>query len=299
MNPEIYYFSGTGNSLSIAKKIKETTNGKLVSISSVMKQDRIRPQAEQIGIVFPCYLAQLNGIPLVVQEFVKKLEGLEAKYVFAVCTCGGYECVDALPTLKRFRSLISATGGRLSAEFSVRLPMNNLSYFFFQTHNHEKMFKKSEKKVAEIAKCIMAGRRNKFDHVKTPFNYLMTPMYIMLRNFYLIDLRHKAKEPKDSKKKYYELIPLTDRSIFADEKCNGCSMCAKVCPVRNIEMSKKRPVWQNHCEMCMACVEWCPQDAVHHWNIKEGLKYHHPDISVRDMLGQIGDGEIKVSDNEK
>jgi flavodoxin len=84
MNPEIYYFSGTGNSLYIAKKIKEATNGKLASISSVMKQERIRPQADQIGIVFPCYLAQLNGIPLIVREFVKKLEGLEGKYIFCV-----------------------------------------------------------------------------------------------------------------------------------------------------------------------------------------------------------------------
>ncbi|MBN1774977.1 MAG: EFR1 family ferrodoxin [Clostridiales bacterium] len=110
MSPEVYYFSGTGNSLAVAKKIAAATGGSMISISSVAEQESIRPQADRIGIVFPCYLAQLNGIPPVVQEFVSKLRGAEDKYIFAVCTCGGYESVDALPTLKRLRRLLSRQG---------------------------------------------------------------------------------------------------------------------------------------------------------------------------------------------
>jgi ferredoxin/flavodoxin len=286
MSIDIYYFSGTGNSLFVAKEIALRTNGRLLSIPTSDKEEKIHLKSDSIGIVFPCYLAQLYGIPLVVERFIKKLENLESKYIFAVCTCGGYTIVDSLPTLKRLASLIKTVGGNLSAEFSVRMPMNNLNYFFFQTHDHNKMFRDSEAKILEISERIMAGKRNSHYSVETLFNVIMTPLYLILRNFYIKDLRHKAKVTETSTKQFRILIPMTDKSISVNEKCGGCSTCAKVCPVQNIMMVNNRPVWQNRCEMCMACVAWCPKGAIHHWNIEAGKKYHHPQVSLKDMLTQ-------------
>ena len=100
MPMEIYYFSGTGNSLVVARDIAEKTKTRLISIPTVVDQERIKTDADCIGIVFPSYLAHLYGIPLVVEKFVKKLDGIGGKYIFAVCTCGGYRSVNALPTLK-------------------------------------------------------------------------------------------------------------------------------------------------------------------------------------------------------
>jgi len=34
----------------------------------------------------------------------------------------------------------------------------------------------------------------------------------------------------------------------------------RVCPVNNIEMVDKKPVWQNRCESCLACINWCPKE---------------------------------------
>ena len=109
----------------------------------------------------------------------------------------------------------------------------------------------------------------------------------MLKNLYIIDLKKKSKEPKNTNLKYYELIPLTDKSIYADDKCNGCAICAKVCPVQNIKMVDNKPVWQHRCEMCLACAEWCPIKAIHHWNRAEGIVYHHPNVKISDMLGHL------------
>jgi MinD superfamily P-loop ATPase len=69
-----------------------------------------------------------------------------------------------------------------------------------------------------------------------------------------------------------------------DEKCTGCGTCAKVCPVNNIKIVDKRPEFQHKCEMCFACDEWCPSNAIHHWSRSEGVKYHHPDVSISDMI---------------
>ncbi|MBN2536199.1 MAG: EFR1 family ferrodoxin [Spirochaetales bacterium] len=283
MNTEIYYFSGTGNSLAAARDIAEKTKGTLISIPSVMDRLHINIKADSIGIVFPCYMAQLYGIPLMVEGFVKKLENIDTKYIFAVCTCGGRESFNALPTLKNLGRLIKSKGGKLSAEFSINLPMNNLNYYFFQDQNHETMFKKCRKKIEVIYQCIAGKKRNNYRILKSLFYFLITPMNFLLQNFYIIHLKEKSKEPGDTKLTYHELIPLTDKSISADDKCNGCSVCAKVCPAGNIKMTGNKPVWQHHCEMCMACVEWCPVKAIRHWNIEEGKSYHHPDIKISDM----------------
>jgi len=52
---EIYYFSGTGNSLVVARDIAEKMNGNLISIPSVMDKESITTDADVIGIVFPVY----------------------------------------------------------------------------------------------------------------------------------------------------------------------------------------------------------------------------------------------------
>jgi flavodoxin len=95
LSTDIYYFSGTGNSLAVARDIAEKTKGKLIFIPAVMNEQSIKTEADSIGIVFPAYMAHLYGIPLIVERFIKKLEDIDSKYIFAVCTCGG--------GLKKFR----------------------------------------------------------------------------------------------------------------------------------------------------------------------------------------------------
>jgi ferredoxin len=50
---------------------------------------------------------------------------------------------------------------------------------------------------------------------------------------------------------FNELIPLADRSFQCNEKCNGCGICTRGCPVNNIKMVENRPFWQHHCENCL------------------------------------------------
>ena len=103
MNTKIYYFSGTGNSLVVARDIAEKTNGKLISIPSVMNKDSITTDADVIGIVFPVYHAVFDGMPLIISRFVSKMENIDSKYIFAVCTCKGWSRV----TINKFGEIIS------------------------------------------------------------------------------------------------------------------------------------------------------------------------------------------------
>ena len=73
MSTEIYYFSGTGNSMVVARDLAAKTNGKLISIPAVMDQDIIKPNAGALGIVSPTYYMRMPGI---VGRFVGKLADL-------------------------------------------------------------------------------------------------------------------------------------------------------------------------------------------------------------------------------
>jgi flavodoxin len=54
MNTEIYYVSGTGNSLHVARELrKRTPEAKLTPIVRLLHQDIIKTGADTIGFVFP------------------------------------------------------------------------------------------------------------------------------------------------------------------------------------------------------------------------------------------------------
>ncbi|MDD5645246.1 MAG: 4Fe-4S binding protein, partial [bacterium] len=44
-------------------------------------------------------------------------------------------------------------------------------------------------------------------------------------------------------------------------KCTKCGLCAKLCPVHNIEM-KGFPVFLKKCQLCMRCISFCPSGAI-------------------------------------
>jgi len=284
---KIYYFSGTGNSFVVAKNIAEKVKADLISIPKVMSMDKIEIDAESIGIIFPSYLAPLSGLPLIVEGFVRKIANIESLHIFAVCTCGGYECVNALPSLNKLKQIIGSCGGKLSAEYSTRLPMNNLDYDHIPIpiiRDQEIIINRSKAKIDDICNRIIKKRGTRYKTAKALFNLSMTPLYKMMRQSIINDLCEKAKEPMDTQLEYFELIPLTDRSIVVDEKCTGCGICARVCPVNNIKIIDNRPQFHHRCEMCFACDEWCPSNAIRHWSRSEGVKYHHPDVSISDMI---------------
>jgi formate hydrogenlyase subunit 6/NADH:ubiquinone oxidoreductase subunit I/flavodoxin len=283
----ICYFSATGNCLSAARHIAEKTHAALASIPAIIDQDKIQIDDDRIGIVFPAYIPALSGVPLIIERFINKLEAISSKYLFAVCTCGGYQLVNAFPALRTLKRMIRSAGGKLSAGYTVRLPMNNLDYDHIPVpinKDTETIIARSRGRLAAITKQIIKRQPDPFRAWKSFFNLLLAPMYRMMRKPVMALFRIYAQVPADSPLTYRELVPLTDKSITVGDRCNGCATCARVCPVGNIKMISDRPVWQHHCEMCFACDEWCPQKAVQHWSRAAGVKYRHPGVKVKDFM---------------
>ena len=113
---EVYYFSGTGNSLVLAKLVAERLGGALIPIASVIDREKIEPAADVIGITFPVYYADA---PNIVRRFAEKLANTEGKYIFAISNYGGGAAVRSRPwiassdrTGRRCRQALACTRRR-------------------------------------------------------------------------------------------------------------------------------------------------------------------------------------------
>ena len=289
LSTEIYYFSGTGNSLFVAKKISQLLDAKLFSIVSSLQNINQKNNVNIIGIVFPCYLAQINGIPPIVEEFCNQLRPSSAKYIFTICTYGGFGPFNAYPTLFKLSQTFRNNKIKLSGAFSLKLPLNNLDYDHIPVpinRNHQIMFNYTEKKINNIFLRVRKSKNAKYIFLKNLFCILTNPLFLLMGKYVYNLLKITAHVEENSKLNYKQLIHLTDKSIVINSNCNGCRICEKICPVKNITFENNKPKWNHHCEMCLACDEWCPQKAIHHWSKTYGKDYHHPNIELIDMLNQ-------------
>ena len=83
---KIFYFTGTGNSLSVAKKIGEEIKGDLVSISDALKTKKSYDD-KVIGLVVPVYYAD---IPDFVIRFLNEVDIPKDGYLFTIVTCADF-----------------------------------------------------------------------------------------------------------------------------------------------------------------------------------------------------------------
>lgn len=256
MKSVIYYFTGSGNSLKVAKDIAERIDAQLVKICADHIEQDSTPY-EKVGFVFPVYFA---GAPLMVKEFVKRLKLSENAYVFAVATYGGRE--DA--SIWQIDDLLEQKNIKLSAGFAFQMPGSyQVMYAPYSAEVQKKHFEGEKKAVDQIADCI---NRNEV------IPYKVKKASIKIANL----IHNKFFKPYNK-----------DENFWVDEKCNSCGICEKVCPSNNIHMSQGKPEWQHQCEQCLACMQWCPKMSIQYKKatINRG-RYQHPEIKVTELFRQ-------------
>jgi flavodoxin len=118
----IFYFSATGNSRHVAKRISAATNDNLLSITSCMKEQNFTftlSEKENLGIVAPVYFA---GLPSIIIDFIERLniEKHETHYVYTVLTHGGMTGFAG----KQLEKLLAKKNIQVDAQFSVKMVDN-------------------------------------------------------------------------------------------------------------------------------------------------------------------------------
>ena len=252
----IYYFSGTGNSLAVARAVAQKLGDtKLAAMAGPAGADPA-PDTPVIGLIFPVYIF---GVPIIVARFIERLRPQAGTYVFAVAVNGGMSC----GTLIQAAGLFSKRGMHLDAGFAVKMVDNYIPIAGAIAPEKQKVrFEKAGHAIDGV--CAAIKKREQSIHRGWPLvNWLFSAMY-------------RRAAPR---------IPGMDKNFTADANCNGCGVCERVCPVKNITMSGGRPAWQHHCEQCFACLHWCPQEAIQCGRKTTGrTRYHHPDVTLNDII---------------
>lgn len=256
MRTNLFFFSTTGNCLSVAKDIAAKLPGtQIFSIPKVINQ-AIDLDADNIGIIFPVYF---SGMPRIVINFINKLTVGNFKYVFAVCTCGAIPMGALLQTQKQLKT----RGLTLNAGFAIQMPGSYLvKYGAFSVEKQKNIFNKEKEKIETIVRIIKNQQEHKIERNNFIINGIGNLVYpSMLLKF-----------------------PTLDRNFTVNEKCTHCNTCEKICPVQNIKIIDGRPNWQGNCEHCLACIQWCPAEAIQYGTQTiDRKRYHHPDVSVREL----------------
>jgi ferredoxin len=248
----IFYFSGTGNSLKAAKDIAvNIPNCELVSIA---KPQKLQGTYERIGFVYPVYC---GGMPLIVERFIKDLDlsANKQSYIFAICTSGAMS--GGMPQVNK---LLLGKGCKLSYGNNIKCFANYICMY-------------------DMTKDVEGKTKTQTDATK--------PIILDIQNL-TIKQNFKNGVMGLIHGSFVKSLANKDKGYNVNKNCVSCGTCSKVCPVSNIEMQDGKPTFLNHCEQCVACIQWCPKQAINFKNKTQARgRYHHPDIKLKDMINEI------------
>ena len=246
----ILYFSGTGNSMAISRQLAERLGEQVMPLNLAVKRDL--SQERGIGLVFPCYWF---NAPRAVTELLPRLQLPKDAYVFIVIPCGA-QAGNAIWTVRR---MLAAKGVEVSYSHKIRVPDNSAVGFGRNPNDQVWKFDRYAGRLERIA----AGVRR--------CHYAWWGLAGALCAIPAVQRR---------------TLPMLTPAVNAD-RCIACGICAKVCSQGNITIRDGKACCGDDCTQCLACVHFCPQQAVE-INSKPTPKahqYHHPRVTVNDILG--------------
>lgn len=259
---KILFFTGTGNSLWVAKML----SGALLSIPKLERENKYEIDSDVIGIVCPIYAINL---PHLVVQYLSKAT-LKADYVFAVLTYGKL-AGDAAYSMQQ---ILTKNGNRLDYAANLLMLDNALPFFTMEEQLAELPQKNVEGQFAQIKQEI-AARRHGVPRGKSIFKIMSATNHSRITSIGSRNASFNA-----------------DKNYSVTDGCNGCGLCEKLCPVGNIKITD-RPEWGSSCEGCLSCVHNCPESAIRVKGERGSARYRHPEVTVAELIKANSTKEIR------
>ena len=244
----ILFFSGTGNSNYVAKRIADTLGDALVNLNDRIKASDTSSveTGERVIIVTPTYAWR---IPRVVRDWLRKTEPRGAKRSWFVMTCGS-EIGNAD---KYNRELCAEKAISCMGTAQIVMPENYIAMFSApQADKARQIVAKAEPDIDRAIAAIQANqsfaptRNNLYDR------FMSGPVNPIFYRFFV-----KAN------------------AFTVSDACISCGQCAKRCPMNNVTLKDGKPVWGKACTHCMACICYCPVSAIEYGKKSVGQPRYH------------------------
>ena len=250
----IYYFSGTGNSLKAALTIQKALGD--CSVVSMGTSPKPLGNVSSIGFVFPCHF---GGVPKGVLDFIAGMDFSEhgSAYIYAVTTYGAI----VSSTLGQLNKALRRRGATLSYSAALKAFSNYVVLYDMS----DKVSEKATQTKADLQPILTDILEQKTVKTKRALPFLTIYNRIASRG-----------------------IRTRDSNFVVGASCDSCGVCKKVCAVHNIEINSGVPHWLGHCEQCLACLHWCPKQAINYGEKTEKRgRYTNPEITTRVFIDSL------------
>jgi ferredoxin/flavodoxin len=244
----ILCFSGTGNSRYIAKKIAAELEDGIVDVNAKIKAADYSPvkTGENVIVVTPTYAWR---IPRIVSDWLSKMKLLSAKRIWFVMNCG-----SEIGNASKYNSSLAERKHLCYMGTSqILMPENYIAMFNApQPDEARKIVVNAEPGIERAIAAIQADR-----HFASPRSNLYDRFMSSTVNplFYLLFVKANA--------------------FTVSSACIGCGQCVRRCPANNITPHDGKPVWGKDCTHCMACICYCPAEAIEYGKKSLGKPRYH------------------------
>ncbi|MDO4393101.1 MAG: EFR1 family ferrodoxin [Bacillota bacterium] len=243
----IFCYSGTGNSRYIAKRIADALHDEIIDLNDRIKEKNRNPihSENDVVIVVPTYAWR---IPRIVSEWILNTDITGARRIWFAMSCGS-EIGNASDYN---RQIADKKGLEYMGTAQIIMPENYIA--LFNAPDKEEaghIVAKAEPDIDKAIAYIGDGRR--FDATRQNLydRFMSGPVNPI----------------------FYKLI-VKAGAFRVDEKCTSCGMCVKRCALNNIELQEGKPVWGKVCTHCMACICYCPAEAIEYGRKSTGKPHY-------------------------
>ena len=251
MENTIYYFTGTGNSLKIAKDLSEKLdNCNVVSIAkNISNVDTFNPKGI-VGFIFPVFYC---GMPKIVKDFMENIDLSNTSYVYIIAVYG--KSLGNAGCIRQGKGIFKKKNIKLNSAFYVK-SVDNFVIWTWDVppiEKHNIIHKMVDKRIENIYEII----QNKKEYFDKSITEYIGPVIFGYKNF-------------------LKTVNNMDKAFTVGNNCNSCGICAKICPVKNIEINEK-PEWLNNCQFCLACFHLCPNKTINYGKVTfKRQRYKNP-----------------------
>jgi NAD-dependent dihydropyrimidine dehydrogenase PreA subunit len=232
------YFSGTGNTKHCVEEFVHCFDSKnqIISIEAPNIGDIL---ANEDVIVFGHPTCFSNAPKIVRDYIINNKEIFARKKIFIIVTMGLFSGDGAGCSAR----LLRKCGAKIIGGLHLRMPdcIGDNKMLKKTLEENKVLVKQADIKIQLAAKRLKEGKPfkeglNIFYHIAGLFGQRLW--------FYGKSFSYKNKPNIDL------------------EKCTGCGLCVKICPMKNLKKREGIIIHKKRCTMCYRCVNNCPSQAL-------------------------------------